>query len=588
MTTTTVLIYREWLQLLRFGSISVGINRVVDKEAKSVQLLDLLTYTPEIDYRDKTSLIACEFTAVQSDAKVEICVEDVLSWIPLSQATLTDLEPEAERLKCHLAKSPWGTSYEEFVRETYRSKLKGVLERWLSSFQLEGDFETANSQKVELPRVREISFPGKPFSGIYYAIEGHAHDKPFDLKESAKRFKAEFLQNQYTGFGGYPKQLEYADLLTNSKDQGFTLLALALLYTYTSLEKGLLDFCTFHNDVIWLSEKTTPQEALNVASIVGRHHGPEYMTGIFCSSSNKNAFVEDREVTAYLATFQDDVAQRKQQSTGGEGEQNVTEAVVPSVDQATDGAATADLVQADDNTQRVVEDSQSKSDSGGNDSHDTVAAGELTESINEPQADPSSEKSEQPNSESATESESSEPEVDVTEPNAKPTTDGEAATGSDDSDHGTKEANQNTDSMDGVVEAVATPKSEANADSGTAPTDDKPKDSIGDGDPSYQVDKHDTPAQEPDENYTSGTPETVPVSDLGEADGKLNESSDSGALELPRDPRSQAKSNRKGNNSVKRSQSGSGSQKSIDKTPGNSVSIETGLFSPPVDEAKVN
>lgn len=586
MTSTTVLIYREWLQLLRFGSISVGINRVVDKEAKSVQLLDLLTYTPEIDYRDKTSLIACEFTALQSDAKVEICVEDVLSWIPLSQATLTDLEPEAERLKCHLAKSPWGTSYEEFVRETYRSKLKGVLERWLSSFQLEGDFETANFQKVELPRVREISFPGKPFSGTYYAIEGHAHDKPFDLKESAKRFKAEFLQNQYTGFGGYPKQLEYADLLTNSKDQGFTLLALALLYTYTSLEKGLLDFCTFHNDVIWLSEKTTAQEALNVASIVGRHHGPEYMTGIFCSSSNKNAFVEDREVTAYLATFQHEFTKGKPQSTGGEDEQDVIEAVVPSVDQATDGAVTEDIVQADDNTQKVVEDSQSESDSGGNDSHDTVAAGERTESTNEPQADSSSEQSEQPNSKSA--SESTDVAEALTEPCTKSMTDNDAAIATDHSDHGTKEANQNTDSMDGVVEAVETPKSEANADSDTAPTDDKPKDAIGDGDPSYQGHKHDTPSQEPDENYTSGTPETVPVSDLGEADGKLDESSDSGALELPRVPRSQAKSNRKGNNSVKRSQSGSGSQKSNDKTAGNSVSIETGLFSPPDDEAKVN
>lgn len=450
MTSTTILIYREWLQVLRFGSISVSVNRVIDQEAKSVQLLDLLTFAPEIDYRDKTSLIACEFIADKSVANIEISVGNILSWIPLSQATLTDLEPEAERLKCSLAKCPWGTLYEEFVREKYRNKLKDVLDRWLSSFQLEGDFEEANSVTVELPRVREITFPGKPFSGIFYAIDGHARKKPSDLRESVKDLKSEYQREQYKGFGGYPESLKHSAILTQSTEQGFSLLALALLYTYTSLEKGLLDFCTFHNDVIWLSEKTSAQEALNVASIVGRHHGPEYMTGIYCSSSSNAAFVQDQEVTAYLATFQEEHAKRNHQSTGP-GEQNDGEAIDPPVDQSTDSSVEECHDKTGVETQQVADNDQNDCDSAGNDSNDGVVSDdiEVAESANEQPGDQSVEHPEQPNREPASESESSGTGVAVTELDTNPETDNEAPQGSDQSDPVASEGNQGTEKLDG-------------------------------------------------------------------------------------------------------------------------------------------
>jgi hypothetical protein len=582
MTSTTVLIYREWLQLLRYGSISVGLNRVIDKEAKSVQLRDLLTYTPEIDYRDKTSLIACEFTAVQSDAKVEICIEDVLSWIPLSQATLTDLEPEAERLKCHLAKCPWGTSYEEFVRQTYRSKLKGVLERWLSLFQLEGDFETANSQKVELPRIREISFPGKPFSGIYFAIEGHTHDKPFDLKDSAKRLKADFLGNQYTGFGGYPKQLEYADLLTNSKDQGFSLLALALLYTYTSLEKGLLDFCTFHNDIIWLSEKTSAQEALNVASIVGRHHGPEYMTGVYYSSSSNAAFVQDVEVTAYLATFQDDVAKRKQQSTGGEGEQNDGEAIDPPGDQSTDSSVEEFDDKTRGKTQQVADNDQNDCDSAENESNDGVVSGdsEVGESGHEQATDRSVEQPEQPESEP--ESESCRNGVAVTEPDTNPETDNEAAQGSDQSDPVASEGNQGTEKLDGGD--VPPTESEPGVDPAAAKSDaaSADEDSSDAGDSSSDGDHNDVSSLQTDEKPVVGNEHKEEDPTVGEqvTGGKDNNVSATPSLPLdvPSQPASKQPGYNKQGQSTRRGSGSGGARPSKTKNTEKPTTAVPGMF----------
>jgi hypothetical protein len=481
MTSTTVLIYREWLQLLRFGSISVSVNRVIDQEAKSVQLLELLTVAPEIDYRDKTSLIACEFLAVKSDTKIEISVENVLDWIPLSQATLTDLEPEAERLKCILAKCPWGTAYEEFVRENYKDKLSDVLGRWLSSFQLEGDFEEANSVTVELPRVREITFPGKPFSGIFYAIDGHARNKPSDLRDSVKDLKSEYQREQYKGFGGYPESLKYSAILTQSTDQGFSLLALALLYTYTSLEKGLLDFCTFHNDVIWLSVQTSAQEALNVASIVGRHHGPEYMTGVYYSSSSNAAFVQDQEVTAYLATFQEDVAKRKQQSTGA-GEQDDAEAIAPGVDQTPDSSVEESHDNTDVKAEQVAENNQTDGNSPGNDSSDAVASGDVSEPTDEQQKDKSPVQTDQPDSDVGSESESSGTGVAVTEPETITESDAQAPLGANQSGQVTDKANEGTDTVVEGDVAKSESESEVNLDAATSEsaTEDEDKPTTGD------------------------------------------------------------------------------------------------------------
>lgn len=588
MKNTTVLIYREWLQLLRYGCVRLKRDRLVALPAPEVNLLDLLCQTPEIDFRDKTALIGCEVVIALADEFADVTIDDVIQWFPLSVSSEKDLRPEADRLKCLLQKCPWQDEFDRYVERHHIVQMQGVLNRWLSSFQLEGDFQKANTVTVELPRVREITFPGKPFSGIYYAIDGHARNKPSDLRESVKDLKSEYQREQYKGFGGYPESLKHSAILTQSTDQGFSLLALALLYTYTSLEKGLLDFCTFHNDIIWLSEKTSAQEALNVASIVGRHHGPEYMTGVYYSSSSNAAFVQDVEVTAYLATFQDDVAKRKQQSTGGEGEQNDGEAIDPPVDQSTDSSVEDFDDKSRGKTQQVADNDQNDCDSAGNESNDGVVSGddEVGEPGNDQATDRSVEQPKQPNSESATESESSEPAVDVTEPNTKPTTDGEVASGSDDSDLGTTEANTVNETIDGSDKGVATPTSEDNADSDTVTTDDEPKDTTGDGDPSSQSDNQDTPSLQPEENQSSGTPEIVPISSNGDENGKHDESKKDDAREVPPDLPNQSTSKGKGNNSGKQSQTGSGSPKPKNETAGNSGSIQTVLFGTTDDDPK--
>lgn len=584
MKNTTVLIYREWLQLLRYGCVRLKRDRLVALPAPEVNLLDLLCQTPEIDFRDKTALIGCEVVIALADEFADVTIDDVIQWFPLSVSSEKDLRPEADRLKCLLQKCPWQDEFDRYVERHHIVQMQGVLNRWLSSFQLEGDFHKANTVTVELPRVREITFPGKPFSGIYYAIDGHARNKPSDLRESVKDLKSEYQREQYKGFGGYPESLKHSAILTQSTDQGFSLLALALLYTYTSLEKGLLDFCTFHNDIIWLSEKTSAQEALNVASIVGRHHGPEYMTGVYYSSSSNAAFIQDPEVTAYLATFQDDVAKRKEQSTGADAEQNVADAVGPSVDHSTDSSVEEFHDKTWGRTQQVADNDQHDGDSAGNDSNEGVVSGdsEVGESGNEQATDRSVEQPEQPESEPESESESCGNGVAVTEPDTNPETDSEAAQGSDQSDPVASEGNQGTEKLDGGDEPPT--ESEPDVDRVAAKPDaaSADEDSSDAGDSSSDGDHNDVSSLQTDEKPVVGNEHKEEDPTVGEqvTGGKDNNVSATPSLPLdvPSKPASKQPGYNKQGQSTKRGSGTGGARSPKTKNKEKPSTAEPGMF----------
>jgi hypothetical protein len=412
------------------------------------------------------------------------------------------------------------------------------------------------------------------------------------LRESVRELKTEYQSELYQGFVGYPKQLEYADLLTNSKDQGFSLLALALLYTYTSLEKGLLDFCTFHNDIIWLSEKTSAQEALNVASIVGRHHGPEYMTGVYYSSSSNAAFVQDKEVTAYLATFQDDVAKRKQQSTGGEGEQNDGEAIDPPVDQSTDSSVEEFDDKTRGKTQQVADNVQNDCDSAGNESNDGVVSGdnEVGEPGNDQATDRSVEQPEQPESEPESESESCGNGVAVTEPDTNPETDNEAAQGSDQSDPVASEGNQGTEKLDGGD--VPPTESEPDVDPAAAKSDaaSADEDSSDAGDSSSDGDHNDVSSLQTDEKPVVGNEHKEEDPTVGEqvTGGKDNNVSATPSLPLdvPSQPASKQPGYNKQGQSTKRGSGSGGARSSKTKNTEKPTTAEPGMFDAVEEDSK--
>ena len=294
------LIYREWVRFVRDGHLMIHSSRVVRTKARKGMLEKLLEKAPAVDLLDNAAVIVCELLATQKvGVRVELMLSDVESWIPLAKRLVRQLEPEAERLRCVLSEPIWDAEFEEIIAFTTNRNQSFAMECWKSLFH-----KLCQPSIHEIPDLLELTFksemmrPGHVVSGIYYAFKQiHPHGL-LSVQNELDQLMDTFDENGWASF----VQLENVNVVSlveqHRNNDLVSVLPYALAYAYTTVEPGRIDFIGLYKDIQWLASKTSNDEAAATVIAIGKYHRADYMIGIYRSTFDSNALVQDDEIAA--------------------------------------------------------------------------------------------------------------------------------------------------------------------------------------------------------------------------------------------------------------------------------------------------